>query len=43
MNQPVNIPVNNYQIHILVCAAPAQWMLVVTVYFIKPSAPVRAV
>ena len=37
MNQPVNIPVNNYQIHILVCAAPAQWLLVVTVYFIKPK------
>lgn len=32
MNQSVNIPVDNYQIHILVCAAPAQWLFVVTVY-----------
>lgn len=37
MNQPVNIPMDNYQIHVLVRTAPAQWLFVVTVYFIKPK------
>ena len=37
MDQPVNIPVDNYQIHIFVRAAHAQWLFVVTVYFIEPQ------
>ena len=37
MNQSVNIPVDNYQIHIFVRAAPTQWLFVVTMYFIKPK------
>ena len=37
MNQSVNIPVDNYQIHTCLVPPPAQWLFVVTMYFIKPK------